>query len=104
MKSPLDNQALLSSFQRALLGQIPSELRQATAEIGADQIVRVRFEYDGEPSEDSREFCSSAATEVIADFPAPWDLDEQHIANPLPGTLNGLTVVAFRRIDQEHAA
>ena len=104
MKSSLDNQALLSSLQRALLGKIPSELRQASAELGANQIVRIRFEYDGEPSEDGRDFCSVATTEVVADFPAPWDLDEQHVANPLPGALNGLSVVAFRRNDQEHAA
>ena len=104
MKSSLDNQALLSSLQRALLGQIPSKLRQASAEVGTGQTVCIRFEYDGEPSEDGREFCSVAATEVIADFPTSWNLDEQHLANPLPGALSGLSVVAFRRNDQEHAA
>ena len=104
MKSSLDNQALLSSLQRALLGQIPSKLRQASAEVGTGQTVCIRFEYDGEPSDDDREFCSVAATEVIADFPAPWELDEQHLANPVPGALNGLSVVAFRRNDKEHAA
>jgi len=68
---------LLLSLQLALLGEAHPALRQASIE--ADpvlRVVRLRFEYDGEPIGISQESCSCAATEVIADFPAPWQLDE----------------------------
>jgi hypothetical protein len=96
---------LLLSLQRALLGEVHPMLRQASIEADpALQIVRLRFEYDGEPSETVRESCSCAATEVIADFPAPWQLDEQHMAAPAGRPLSPLTHVAYRRAEDQHAA
>ena len=96
---------LLLSLQRALLGEIPPSLRQASIEADpALHIVRLRFEYDGEPTGKSQESCSNAATEVIADFPAPWQLDEQHVAAPVPLALAPLALVAYRRAESQHAA
>jgi len=72
---------LIMSLQRGLLGKVRPQLRAASIE--ADpfaKMIRLRFEYDGLAGEDVREGCSCAATEVIADFPEPWQLDEQHVA------------------------
>ena len=93
-----DRQSLLLSLQRALLGEVHAALRQASIE--ADpvmQMVHLRFEYDGDPSEAVKESCSCAASEVISDFPEPWQLDEQHVAVPRTQQLSPLAQVAYRR-------
>jgi hypothetical protein len=96
-----DRSQLLLTLQRALPGAVHSQLRQASIELDpGSQLVRVRFEYDGEPDAAVKESCSGAATEVIADFPAPWDLDLQHRAVPHPHRLTGLKYVAYRRAEQ----
>ena len=100
-----DRASLLLSLQRALWGEVHPQLRQASIEADPEQkIVRLRFEYDGEPSEQVQESGSCAATEVIADFPPPWQLDEQHVSVAQPGKLSPLTYVAYRRWEPEHAA
>ena len=105
MSDIYDRPALLFSLQRALLGEVHPQLRQASIEADPiNKIVRLRFEYDGKPSDVARESGSCAATEVIADFPAPWDLDEQHVAAPYPGNLSALAHVAYLRWEREHAA
>lgn len=96
-----DRCRLLLNLQRALQGAVHSRLRQASIELDpGSQLVRIRFEYDGEPDAAVKESCSGAATEVIADFPAPWDLDLQHRAVPYPHRLAGLEHVAYRRAEQ----
>ncbi len=96
-----DRSQLLLSFQRVLLGAVHSQLRQASIELDPSaQLVRVRFEYDGPPDPAVKESCSGAATEVIADFPAPWDLDVQHRVVPYPERLIGLKYVAYRRAER----
>lgn len=96
---------LLLSLQRALLGEAHPELRQASIEADqTSQTVRLRFEYDGTPSDTAKESCSCAAAEVIADFPAPWQLDEQHFSVPAPAPMEPLAHVAYRRAEPQHAA
>ena len=96
-----DRSQLLLSLQRALLGAVHSQLRQASIELDPSaQLVRVRFEYDGPPDPAVKESCSGAATEVIADFPAPWDLDVQHRVVPHSERLVGLKYVAYRRAER----
>ena len=103
-KTP-SNSTLLLSLQRALLGEVHASLRQASIEVDpALHVIRLRFEYDGEPSATAQESCSCAATEVIADFPAPWQLDEQHLAVPASEALSPLLHIAYRRADAQHAA
>ena len=105
MSDIASRQMLLLSLQRALLGEIHHVLRQASIEADpSSRMVRLRFEYDGNPTDDARESCSSAATEVIADFPAPWQLDEQHVAVPVPEPLSPLEFVAYRRAEAPDAA
>jgi hypothetical protein len=95
-----DRSQILLSLQRALTGAVDSQVRQASIELDpSSQLVRVRFEYDGPPDADVKESCSSAATEVIADFPAPWDLDVQHRVVPYPHRLSALQHVAYRRTE-----
>jgi hypothetical protein len=96
-----DHSQLVLSLQRALVGAAHSQLRQASIELDpGSQLVHVRFEYDGPPDPAVRESCAGAATEVIADFPAPWDLDVQHRIVPYPKRLAGLKSVAYRREEQ----
>ncbi len=96
---------LLLSLQRALLGEVHPQLRQASIEADrARRVVRLRFEYDGPPLEAPHESCSRAATEVIADFPAGWNLEEAHVAVPMPAPLQALQHVAYRRAEADHSA
>ena len=100
MDSIPDRSQLPQTLQRALLGAVHPQLRQASIELDSNsQLVRVRFEYDGPPDPAVKESCSGAATEVIADFPAPWDLDVQHHVVPYPKRLTGLEYVAYRRAE-----
>ena len=100
----LTPQALVLSLVRGLWGEIHPRLRQASIEADeAARIVRLRFEYDGEAVGPAQESCSCAATEVIADFPSSWQLDEQHVAAPHPTRLTPLTHLVYRRWEPDAA-
>ncbi|MBA8885946.1 hypothetical protein FHW12_000137 [Dokdonella fugitiva] len=89
---------MLLSLQRALLGEICADLRQASIEADATlRVVRVRFEFDGMPSATSRESCSCVAGMVLGDFPDDWTLDEQHESTPCPDRLSGLAHIGYLR-------
>ncbi|MEV5119840.1 MAG: hypothetical protein ACN6PQ_13635 [Stenotrophomonas indicatrix] len=89
---------LRASLRRALLGQTPAQLLQASIEADARRrLVRVCFEFEGEPSEEAWESCSCAATEVISDFPAPWTIDEIYVARSLEEGLTPLAWVGYLR-------
>ena len=95
-----DGPTLVLSLNRGLWGEVHPQLRQASIE--ADifaKLIRVRFEYDEAPSEEVQESCSCAATECIADFSEPWNLDEQHITRPFPEALQALRFVVYRRAE-----
>ena len=95
--STLSHRAL-SSLQRALSGGVHPQLRQASIEMDSvAHLVRVRFEYDGSPEPEALDACQIAGTEVIADFSAPWQIDEQHSAVACPGALSPLKCIAYRR-------
>jgi hypothetical protein len=98
------NQSLVLSLVRGLWGEVHPELRQASIE--ADEgarVVRLRFEYDGEAVGPARESCSCAATVVIADFPSPWNLEEQHVATRATESLSALQHVVYRRWEPSNA-
>jgi hypothetical protein len=93
-------ESLVLSLNRGLWGEVHPQLRQASIESDETaQVIRIRFEYDGDPSEEVRESCSSAATECIADFPAPWQLDEEHVPRPFPEPLIPLLHVVYLRAE-----
>ncbi len=105
MSDTFDRSMLLLSLQRALLGEVHVELRQASIEADpTSKMLRIRFEYDGPASERAQESCSCSAAEVIADFPAQWQLDEQHLTVPVPTALEPLAHVAYRRAEPQHEA
>ncbi len=105
MSDTFDRPMLLLSLQRALLGEVHIELRQASIEADTtSKTVRLRFEYDGPPSETAWESCSCSAAEVMADFPAQWQLDEQHLSVPVPAPLEALAHIAYRRAESQHEA
>lgn len=96
-------QTLLISFQRALLGEIDPQLRQAS--IMADspsETFHIRFEYDGHPSDAVRASCTRAAERVRSDFSSAWRLDTQHVSIPAPLALSPLVHIAYRRAEPQH--
>ena len=89
------------SLQRALWGAVYPQLRQASIE--ADErahVIRVRFEYDGKPTDQALDACQVAGTEVIADFTDPWTIDEQHCEVPYPLKLNRLEHLVYLRAEE----
>lgn len=97
--------SLLLSLQRGLLGAVHPQLREASIEAdGVSLQVYIRFEYDGEPTDQVKESCSCAASEVIADYPAPWNLVEQHISAPLPLALSPLEHIAYQRAEPQYVS
>ncbi len=93
--------SLVLSLNRALWGEVHPELRQASIEADENtKVVRLRFEYDGEPSEVALESCSSAAGECISDFPDPWQLEEEHINRPFPQRLSPLRYLVYQRAER----
>lgn len=96
---------LVLSLQRALLGQVHPQLRQASIEADDKlKLVRLRFEYDGDPSEAVWDSCSCAAAEVISDFPEPWTMEDQHVPVPAPLPLSPLSYVVYSRAESWHTA
>ena len=96
---------LSMSLQRGLLGEVHAQLRAAS--IQADpfrKLIRLRFEYDGDPSQEARESGSVAATEVIADFPEPWGLEEEHLSRPVPSRCQPLEHLVYLRHEVGAAA
>jgi hypothetical protein len=69
---------LLLSVQRALLGAVSPALRAVTAETRATE-VRLRFVFDGPIDEGDLEAARIAGTEVIADYPSPWIINDEMV-------------------------
>ena len=96
---------LILSLQRALLGEVRTELRAASIQAEPfRRLIKVRFEYAGSPSDEVRESGSCAATEVIADFPAPWRIEEEHVSRPLPAKCEPLEHLVYLRHEPSNAA
>lgn len=64
------------SLQRALLGAVPSNMAAITAKIEGDLITIYAF-FDGAVTEEEEEIVSVIGAEVIADFPAPFMIEEK---------------------------
>ncbi|MBX3608581.1 MAG: hypothetical protein KF871_01685 [Hydrogenophaga sp.] len=92
------NEQLLPSLQRALQGCNLSGLRQASIEADFDgKLIQVRFECESACDEQQMGLFSVVASEVVADFPAPWNLEEEYSS---ASRLSPLKFVAYRRNDQ----
>jgi hypothetical protein len=87
---------VLLSVQRALLGEVSSALRGVT--VGwQDQVIELRAYFDGPISEDDRESISCVGSEVIADFPDPWTINEEAVRRDAPEPMECLETWAYRR-------
>ena len=98
MDDPETRTKLLLSLQRALLGAVSPALREVSCGWQGKQI-NLRFVYDGEISESDIEAAHIVATEVIADFPADWDIEEDIVRQDAPTKLlqRQGAILAFRR-------
>ncbi|WP_051370980.1 hypothetical protein [Mesorhizobium loti] len=67
---------LLLSVQRALLGAVSPRLRAVTCGWEGFEIT-LRFVFDGELADPDLEDAGIVASEVAADFPEPWTVDEE---------------------------
>lgn len=100
MNNVAEPEYALRSLQRALSAASHPQLRQASVEMDPIAcVVRLRFEYDGSPEPDVLDACQVAGTEVIADFPAPWRIEEEHRSVAVPAPLTVLRHVAYFRDD-----
>lgn len=66
------------SLQRALIGTITVNVRAVTAGIAKEEVT-VSVYYYAPPSEEETEEFAVIATEVIADFPAPYRIQTHFI-------------------------
>jgi hypothetical protein len=89
---------LLLSVQRALLGAVSPRLRAVTCGWQGFEIT-LRFAFDGEVADPDLEDAGVVASEVAADFPAPWTVDEVIARLDYPDDLRtgALALWAFRR-------
>ena len=77
--SNLERQTLLLGAQRALLGQVPASLRAVSVALEGT-VVRFRAEMDETATEDERELLAEAGTELLAEFPSPYTIDEEIVS------------------------
>jgi hypothetical protein len=93
----LERSSLICSVNRALLQEVGPALRAVKAKDDGGTI-RLRFFFDGEPSDDDRDSASTTAAEVISDFPN-FALDDEVIRldrpQPIPG--DGAWITIFER-------
>jgi hypothetical protein len=90
------SQELRLSAQRALWGAIPPRLRAVSVHHSGHTLL-VRSVFDGTPTDKECETLSVAAAEIIADFPAPYTIDEEMLAIPHPGKMEHLRWIVYLR-------
>lgn len=71
----METYKLLLSGGRALWGTVTPNLRKASIREEEDEMITIYFYYDTAPSELEKDLAECAATEVIADFPAPYGIN-----------------------------
>lgn len=87
---------ILLSAQGALLGQVPQSLRAVSVDV-REACVYVRSIFDGKPTEEDWELLSCAGAEIIADFVAPFTIEEEFLALPFPEEMSHLQLLVYLR-------
>ncbi len=90
--------SLLLSLQGALVGNVPSSLRGVTID-WMDKKLTIRFVYSGNISDDDLESLRVVVTEVIADFPEDYIINDEYVRVDEPTSLRFYTLRlwAFKR-------
>jgi hypothetical protein len=84
------------SAQRALLGAVPFRLRAVSVEIEGS-IVRMKGIFDSGCTECDKEVLFVAGTEIIADFPSSFNIEEECLVVPHPQPMEHLTHLVYLR-------
>lgn len=85
------------SAQRALWGNVPSTLRSTSLEVADTSSIIFRCYFDIAASEEDYELLRCAGTEVIADYPSGYTIEEQFILLPWPNEMSHLKHLVFLR-------
>ncbi|MGJ8674261.1 hypothetical protein [Rubritalea sp.] len=86
------------SAMRSLLGNVTPTLRSASIEV-SETTIFWRCIYDNTATKDDLELAQIAGTEIIADFPSPWDIDEDIRIKPFPDSLDNLKHMIYLRLE-----
>jgi hypothetical protein len=89
------------SAQGALLGQIPASLRAVSVDADKSNTkVFLRCIFDGAPTKDDWGLLSVAATAIIADFSAPFTIEEEYLETKYPNEMNHLKHLVYLRHEE----
>lgn len=95
-----DIKLILSSI-RALQGAITSSLRSVSVELREKKIIWQCL-FDSDATEDDFELMSAACTEVIADYPSSYGLEEIIKYVPFPKDMKQLKNLIYLRYEQNY--
>jgi hypothetical protein len=84
------------SAQRALWGHVPHSLVAFSVDVES-QVIRARSIFDETVTESDKELLSVAGTEIIADFPAPFTIEEEFLVVPQGQDMQHLSTLIFLR-------
>ena len=95
-----DNKLILSSI-RALQGEITSSLRSVSVELREKKIIWQCL-FDSDATEEDFELMSLVCTEVIADYPWGYGLEEIIKYVPAPEDMKHLKNLIYLRHEQNY--
>ena len=64
-------------------------------------MVFVRFIFEREPSDSERDAAAGAGTEIIADYTAPWNIEEEYLVCAAPGKMKHRKWLVYHRCEEE---
>jgi hypothetical protein len=86
------------SAQRALWGRVPQSLRAFSIELN-ENVIRVRSIFDETMAEADKELLSEAGSEIVADYPAPFTIDEEFLKIPSGREMQHLQSLIYLRYE-----
>jgi hypothetical protein len=90
------------SAQKALLGEVTPPMRAVSVDLDtAAPIIRVRFIFERPPSPSEQDSARSATGVLIAQYPAPWTIDEELVVTPPGQPMTHLRLIVFHRCEDE---
>lgn len=95
----MDIIALRLSAMRALWGIITSNVRKVVI-YEKNNMITLYFYYDHLPSEKEIDLSEDAATEVIADFPEPYQIACERIVSPFPQKITYPGYLIYSRFEE----